>query len=248
MDSFRLQRQRPRWYLEVAPLLGGYLLFGLVRAAIDRGDPAATDNAVLVQRLEQALHIAVEYPLNQLMLDRPLAIHLTGYFYRLCLIAVPAILIWLYISWPERYRHLRTVLVVTTLLDLPLVWLYPEAPPRFALDGIVDYMATYDILFSAASRHPRPGVNLLAAMPSMHVAWTTWCAYAVWSVVREHSPRGAWLAWLFPLLTAFVVLVTGHHYVLDVLAGMAVVAFAVQLTRWMTRGRRNVAAKEPIST
>jgi membrane-associated phospholipid phosphatase len=238
MNSSGLQRERPRWYLEVAPLVGGYFLFGLIRAAIDRGDPAATNNAVLVQRLEQALHIAIEHPLNRAMLDYPIAIYTTGYFYRLSLLAVPVILIWLYVSRPARYRRLRTVLVVTTLLDLPLVWLYPEAPPRFALNGIVDYMATYDILFSAASRVPRPGVNLLAAMPSMHVAWTTWCGYAVWSALRQRSPRGAWLAWLFPLLTAFVVLVTGHHYVLDILAGMAVVAIAVQLARWMAHRSR----------
>jgi membrane-associated phospholipid phosphatase len=233
MYSSRLPRKRPRWYLEVAPLVGGYFLFGLARAGIDRGDPAATGNAEVVQRLEQALHIAVEYPLNHAMLAHPFAIYLTGYFYRLCLIAVPAILVWLFISRPARYRYLRTVLVVTTLLDLPLVWLYPEAPPRFALNGIVDYMATHDILYGAASRHPSPGVNLLAAMPSMHIAWTTWCAYAVWSVLRQHSPRAAWLPWLFPLLTAFVVLATGHHYVLDILAGMAVVAIAIQLTRWI---------------
>jgi PAP2 superfamily len=79
----------------------------------------------------------------------------------------------------------------------------------------------------------------------MHVAWTTWCAYAVWSVLRQHSPRVAWLAWVFPCLTAFVVLATGHHYVLDTLAGAALVAFTVHLTRaasslrvTVTSGRR----------
>ena len=178
------------------------------------------------------------------MLAHPFAIYVTGYFYRLCLMAVPAILVWLYISRPARYRHLRTVLVLTTLLDLPLVWLYPEAPPRFALNGIVDYMASYDILSGAASRDPRPGLNLLAAMPSMHIAWTTWCAYAVWSALRRQRPRGAWLSWLLPLVTAFVVLATGHHYVLDILAGMTVVAITIQLIRWITN-RSRPRADEP---
>jgi len=76
-------------------------------------------------------------------------------------------------------------------------------------------------------------VNLLAAMPSMHIAWTTWCAYALWSVLRPNGPRTAWLAWLCPAVTAFVVLATGHHYVLDILGGLAVVAIAVRLTRWL---------------
>jgi membrane-associated phospholipid phosphatase len=227
--------QRPKWYLEVVLLVGGYVVFGLARAAIDRGNPAATNNAEFVQCLEQTLHIAVEHPVNNAMLGNFLAIYSTGYFYRLCVLAVPAILIWLYVCWPARYRYLRTVVVVTTLLDLPLVWLFPEAPPRFAQDGVVDYLATYDILNAAASRTPQPGLNLLAAMPSMHIAWTTWCAYAAWSVLRQRSPRGAWLAWLFPSLTAFVVLATGHHYVLDILAGFALVAIAAQLTKWTAR-------------
>jgi hypothetical protein len=59
MSSLRLQGKRPEWYLEVPLLVGGYVGFGLARAAIDRGDPAATINAMLVQRLEQTLHIAV---------------------------------------------------------------------------------------------------------------------------------------------------------------------------------------------
>ena len=173
--------------------------FGLARAAIDRGDPAATSNAEFVQRLEQTLHIAVEHSVNNAMLGNVLAIYSTGYFYRLCVLAVPAVLIWLYVCWPARYRYLRTVVVVTTLLDLPLVWLFPEAPPRFAQDGVVDYMATYDILNAAASRTPQPGLNLLAAMPSMHIAWTTWCAYAAWSVLRQRQPARRMAGMAVPL-------------------------------------------------
>jgi membrane-associated phospholipid phosphatase len=237
MDPVRPRRARPPWYLEVALLGGGYLVFGLLRAAIDRGDPAATDNAVLVQRAERVLGLAVEHPLNQAVLAHPAALYVSGYFYRLCLLAVPAVLVWLHVSRPEHYRRLRTVLVVVTLLDLPLVWLFPESPPRFALAGVVDYIATHDILFGAGSRTSGSGLNLLAAMPSMHVAWTTWCAYAVWTALRPSRPRGAWLAWLLPLLTALDVLVTGHHYVLDVLGGVALVAIVVRVTGWVARRR-----------
>ena len=236
MQSFSDLRERPCWFLEVPMLVAGYLAFGLIRAGIGRGDPTATNNAGLVQRLEQTLRLAVEYRLNNAILAHPTAMYATGYFYRLCVIAVPAVLVWLYIRWPARYRYLRTVLVVATLLDLPLVWLFPESPPRFALSGVVDYIATLDIPGGAASRIPRPAVNLLAAMPSMHIAWTTWCAYAVWLVQRQQRPRAARLAWLFPLVTAFVVLATGHHYVLDILAGVALLWVAVRLTSWRFRG------------
>ena len=221
--------RRPRWYVELVLLVGGYLLFGLARAAVDRGNPAATDNALLVQRLEQVLHVAVEKSLNGAISTEASLMLATGYFYRLCLLAVPATLAWLYRSSPVAYRRWRSVLVVVTLLDLPLVWLFPLSPPRFAMPGITDYIAGLDILGGAASVVPRPGVNLLAAMPSMHVAWTTWCALALWSTLRHRHRRAAWLVWLFPAATALVVLVTGNHYLLDVMAGVALVGVTAAL-------------------
>jgi membrane-associated phospholipid phosphatase len=235
---------RAKWYAEVLLLVAGYLAFGFARAAVDRGEPAATINSLRVQRLEQVLHLAIERPLNQAIVAHPAAIWLTGYFYRLSVLAVPAVLIWLYLRRRDRYDGLRNVLIVMMLLDVLLVWLYPQAPPRFALPGIVDYMATYDILGGAASRVPRPGVNLLAAMPSMHVAWTTWCAYAVWSALRR---RAGWLAWLYPVLTSFVVLVTGHHYVLDVVAGVALVAVAIGLSRAGSRCVRRFRSRGSVA-
>ncbi|MEU5696346.1 phosphatase PAP2 family protein [Actinosynnema sp. NPDC020468] len=243
MPSSSFWHKRFAWYLEMPLLLAGYFAFGLARAAVDRGDPAATDNAGRVQRLERVLRVAVEEPLNHAMLGHPVAIHLTGYFYRLSVLAVPVVLIWLYVRKKSRYGSARTALVVLMLLDLLLVWLYPEAPPRFAQPGIVDHMADHDILFGAESRVPRPGVNLLAAMPSMHVAWATWCGYAVWSALRDRAPRASWSAWLHPLLTAFVVLVTGHHYVLDVVVAFAVVAVVVGVTSRPVR-----VAREPVES
>ncbi|MEV0675019.1 phosphatase PAP2 family protein [Actinosynnema sp. NPDC050436] len=231
MPHLSFRDKRFAWYVEAPLLVVGYFAFGLARAAVDRGDPAATDNALLVQGLERFLRIAVEQPLNQAMTGHPVAIHLTGYFYRLSVVAVPIILIWLYLTKKEHYGRLRTALVVMMLADVLLVWAFPEAPPRFAQPGIVDHLAEYDILFSAESRVPRPGVNLLAAMPSMHVAWTTWCGYALWSTLRAHRPRLAWAAWAFPALTAIVVLVTGHHYVLDILAGVSLVAFGLVVAK-----------------
>lgn len=229
----------PRWYLEFPLLVAGYLVFGLVRAAIDPGVAVATTTSEFVHGLEHALGIDVEYSLNHALVGHPAAIYVTGYFYRLCVLAVPAILIWICLTRPERYGRLRTVLVVMTLLDLLFVWLVPESPPRLAQPGIVDHMADHDILGSAATRAPSETVNVSGAMPSMHVAWTTWCAYVAFSTLRTRHPRAAWLVWLFPTLVAFVVLVTGHHYVLDILAGIALFAAVTALVsnarRWATR-------------
>lgn len=89
-------------------------------AGIDRGDPTATSNAALVQRLEQTLHIAVEYPLNHTTLAHRSAIYLTGYFYRLCLIAAPVILVWLYVSWPARYHYVLDILAGVAVVAIAI--------------------------------------------------------------------------------------------------------------------------------
>lgn len=71
------------------------------------------------------------------------------------------------------------------------------------------------------------------------MAWTTWCAYAAWSARERSSPRRpwlvrlVWLVWLVPACTAFVVLATGEHYVLDIAAGVALVAL-VAIVVWLT--------------
>lgn len=223
-------------------LAASYGIFALARAGIDRGDPAATLNARAVHRLEERLGLNLELTLNTWARESVAVMQASGVFYRLCVLAVPVILAWLYLRRPAAYARLRTHLVVLTVMDLLLVWLFPESPPRFSLPGVVDYMAVHDIAGGAAASVPRPGANLLAAMPSMHVAWTTWCAYAVWSarsreeaVARPKGPWSAygprWLVWLLPAATIVVVLVTGHHYVLDVVAGLVLVMVTARLVR-----------------
>lgn len=71
------------------------------------------------------------------------------------------------------------------------------------------------------------GQTHFSAMPSMHVALAAWCAYAVWSALRERHPRAAWLAWLFPELMTAVVFTTGNHYVLDVVGSTVLLGVAV---------------------
>jgi membrane-associated phospholipid phosphatase len=61
-------------------------------------------------------------------------------------------------------------------------------------------------------------------MPSLHVAWALW---AGWLITRHAHHRLTRIAGAsYPMLTAFVVIATGNHYLLDVLAGAAVLVLA----------------------
>jgi hypothetical protein len=98
--------------------------------------------------------------------------------------------------------------------------------------GLTDTLTRNDILGAA---HVHGGfVNLYAAMPSLHVAWATWCAGAV--VI---TARGSWrhVAWLYPITTTLVVIATANHYLLDAAAGAALAGALLALTARKT-GRR----------
>ena len=55
--------------------------------------------------------------------------------------------------------------------------------------------------------------NQYAAMPSMHIGWSTWCALVLAPLMRRRWLR--WLAIAYPLLTLFCIIVTGNHYWID---------------------------------
>ncbi len=72
-------------------------------------------------------------------------------------------------------------------------------------------------------------------MPSLHIAWAVWCTLV--AVADLHARGGcARSPSLYPFVTAFAVLATGNHFVLDVLGGLATIAVVA------AAGRRSGAA------
>lgn len=222
---------RPVVLVEIVLLLAGYLGFSLVQAHLGQTHREAMANADRLIGVERALHLDIEVSANHLLIGHEWLVDVTGYFYGGCLIVPPLVLIWLYLRRPRPYAFLRRALVTSTVLSLPLFWLFAVAPPRFAMSGITDYIALHDILDGATSRDSgTSSANLYAAMPSLHVAWAFWCAFAIWVAFRRNHSRLALLAWAYPLLTAFDVIVTGNHYLLDVLGGVALALTGIALS------------------
>ncbi len=209
------------------------LLFIRLHAAAGTDVGAATANALSLQAAEQGLRVDIELTTNRWLTGHAVLVTPAVLIYRLYYVVLLGVLLWAFLRHRAVYRHVRRTLVVMCGLALLVFWALPVSPPRFALPGIVDVIADHDIVGSQPSRDLSSGVNHFSAMPSLHVGWSAWCAYAVWLGLRTSHPRAAALAWLFPILMAIDVLATGNHYVLD-LAGSAVlliVAIAVA-TGW----------------
>lgn len=233
---------RPRALVELIGLLLWFVVFARLQSAAGQDVVTATANALALQSAERALHIDIAASVNHWLAGHLVLSHLAVYVYRLYYVVVAGVLLWVFLRHAEVYRQVRRTLVAMMVLVLPVYWLVPMSPPRFAVPGVVDIVATYDI-FGHASRD----TGHFTAMPSMHVGWSLWCAYAVWSALRATHPRLALLSWIFPLLMTAVVLTTGNHYVLDVAGGVALLVVSIAAASIWGHVVRSEKERESIS-
>jgi PAP2 superfamily len=129
------------------------------------------------------------------------------------------ILLLCYLAGPGVYRPARNALVATNLVGLVVFFVLPVMPPRLLPDvGFVDSVA----MAGFGTVHSPGGVEAdqFAAMPSLHMGWAVWGAVVIMALLPRHRVR--WIAVLHPIVTAIVVVITANHYVLDVIAGVAV--------------------------
>ncbi|MFC0864350.1 phosphatase PAP2 family protein [Sphaerimonospora cavernae] len=231
----RSVRGRPAVLVEVIVLLLGFLLFTHFHALAGKDTASATANALALQSVERALHLDIEQMANEWLTEHPVLIQPAVYYYRLYYVVLVGVLLWVFVRHAEIYIKVRRALLAMLVLVLPVFWALPMSPPRFALPGVVDIVAEHDILGSHAAQGTGNGQNLYSAMPSLHVGWSAWCAYAAWSALRASHSRLALLPWGFPLVMAANVLVTGNHYVLDIVG--SAVLLAVSITAASVWGR-----------
>jgi hypothetical protein len=218
------------WWLEVATVGAGYLLYEAIRALTAPRAAPALVHGLEILRAERWVHLDPEVELNHLLnLWDPLS-DAAGYYYStLHFLITAAVLMYLWWRHPDIYPRLRAALVTATLVALVVFVAWPVAPPRFTTSGVTDTLVQHHIM-GLANPHGITGViNQYAAMPSLHVGWALWSAIAV--VAALDSP---WrhVAWLYPVATTLVVLATGNHYLLDAVGGAGLIVAAV----WITRG------------
>lgn len=240
--------RRLRFWPELLFVLLGYWSYTLVRNSVpDQADTAAR-NAEQILGWQRAIGIDIELAINQ-ALDRVtwLIVGL-NYYYAIAHFAVTiAVLAWLFRRFPWHYRRARTVFLVTNACALVFFYLYPLAPPRLLPDhGYVDTVITHGTWGSFASGDIASVSNQYAAMPSMHVAWSLFCAIIVFALARRWWVRALGVA--HAALTVLVIIATGNHFVLDAVGGVVTLAGGYAVTRGVTavwRRRRQLGEPEP---
>lgn len=241
---------RPRWWVEIAVIGGLYAIYSLIRNSVGEVAATAYRNAGSILAFEDRWHAAIERPLNDWVHNTPVVADVVALQYAsLHFIVTPAVLIWLFFRRSAYYRRVSAVLILTTCLALIGFYWYPTAPPRLLRhEGFVDVMSQT----SSWGWWPESGApgsdaisNQFAAMPSLHCAWAAWCGLALVFLARRRWVKI--LGGIYPFTTFFVVMGSGNHFVLDVLAGLGTLAIAAGIVfgvrrLWAVRVRGRLAA------
>lgn len=185
---------------------------------------AAIDHAWETLHLERAVGIDPELALNRwLAAQHALGLALSDYYDNAHFVVTLGLLAWVWSRRPDIYRPLRNALVLINLVGFAVFWLYPMAPPRMLTGvGFSDIVATSHAFGSWHTGSLAADADQYAAMPSLHMAWAAWCAIAIWRLSPRRSVRA--LGAIHVLLTGVAVIATGNHFLLDVLAGLAIAA------------------------
>jgi hypothetical protein len=220
----RLNHARLR---EFARYLIGFVGFTLLRHLADDVGPAAYVHYPILGDRLLGLGTVPSQVLQSWLpsLVYPAMLVYTSYF-----VAPPLVLCALWQWWPDRLRAYVSATLALFAVSAVMHVVLPTAPPWLAarmgaLDGVRPLVADYLNISLPTAYQMGTGIsaNMVAAMPSVHLGVTTLILCALW-----RSPL-RWAAALYLAAMSATVVYTGDHYVVDVLAGMAL---ALVCWRW----------------
>jgi membrane-associated phospholipid phosphatase len=211
--------------------------YELVRGIADGQRSVAIGHGRQVIDLERSTHTLFEPSLQAFFLPAHWVIDLANQLYLNAQFSIAlGFLVWLYVFRNESYYFVRNMFVVSMGIALIGYTLYPTAPPRmFPEHGFIDTITDFSNVNHDSSL-AKIFINPFAAVPSMHCAFALMIGGTGMRVCAHWLPKAFWAAW--PLLIAWVVIVTGNHYWLDVgLGWMVAAASALVAHRLLARAR-----------
>ena len=234
------------------PVLLLYVIYTAVRWLVaDRGPKVGGEHARWVLDFEQKVSLDWELRLQQWALHHDWIIQAANNYYVYGFLPV-LLACTIFGAWraPAAFAWWRTVFAISLMLALVGFAVFPLTPPRLlpADYGYVDTLllygphyygdATGSSLFNAYGSIPSV-VNVYAAMPSMHIAWSIIAGALLVAVVGKRW----WtllIASLHPTLMAAAVVLSGNHYILDIVFGILALVLSIGLAYlwWQTKAQR----------
>lgn len=233
-----LRHRRLRWILgQVALVTAAIFCYFQVRGLTAANPDLATEHARRLVEIEEALGIdveaAVQAPVASSVSIETVAnwVYIWGHWP-----VIVATMVWLVLRHRWAFLRLRDAMLVSGGLGLVVFVTYPVAPPRLVDPTLVDTVTEHSYAYRVLQ--PPNFVNQYAAMPSLHAGWDLLVGIALATAGGTLLIRAA--GWVMPPLMAFAVVATANHYVLDVVAGLALalVGYAAALLLERRRAAR----------
>ena len=231
----RLKGNPRRLLVEILILGSLYAIYTFARNSNEASASKAFENAKLIIRWEEFLSIYNEQAFHDFFLNHEWIIIASNYFYgSLHFIATIFALVWVFIKDPKRYSLARNTIVISTLIALVGFIFFPLMPPRLLPEsyGFIDTLAKYPTFWSFNSEEFAKISNQYAAMPSVHIMWSSWVVFALYPYLKNWILKFAVI--MYPVTTFFVIIVTSNHYYLDAVAGIAILVIAYFASRKIT--------------
>lgn len=203
---------------ELALFAAAYLVYLAGRWVTIGDHGAAVAHARTILSAESSLGLGVEQPVQH-ALDADVVRLVSSYVYLAAqLVVVPLTLVVTYRASRPVYDVLRDTIVATWLISIPIYAAFPVAPPRLAAPGMSDTVSHAPVV--AMTGRSTLFYNQYAAVPSLHVGFACAVGIGLAAIARRPAARVLALAW--GPTVALVVVATGNHYVLDLVAGVVV--------------------------
>ncbi len=214
---------------EATMIAGLYSLWQLAGTLSVLGTDGAFSRANWIERTERAWHLPSEAAVQRALTGNDTVARAANLYYATMHFGgLFVFLIWLFVRHRDRYRQVRRVLALTTLVCLA-IQLIPVAPPRLLTGyGYVDtaekyHQSVYGLGF---------GADQLSAMPSVHVAWAVLIAIATARIGRG---PWRWLGTVHAVLTSVVVVATANHFWADGIVAVGVLGACAGLENVVRR-------------
>jgi hypothetical protein len=223
---------------EFALIAGLYGIWRLARMLPITHEAGALDRARAINDVQQAVGMPSEISLQHFVLKYEwFAQAVNGYYAIVHVPALIAFLIWAFVFHRDAYPRWRNGLVAVTAGCL-VIRFVRVAPPRFIEElGFVDLSTRFGL---GVYGDVGTGISdQYAAMPSIHIAWAAVVALGVF-FISTHPIR--WVVVMHLPVTFFVVAATGHHWWLDGLVAVALLAAGLAADAAVRRRRLTPAA------
>ncbi len=231
---------------ELLIVIPAVLLYDVARGLVQGRESEAVQRALHIVDIERATGMFWEQAIQNWFLQfQPLTnfmnfTYLMGMWPVIVLIAI-----WLFTKHRDAYPLYRDAFLISGAIALVCYALLPVAPPRF-----VDDLSFVDTVASQTQAYALPDapliVNQYAAMPSLHFGWVLLACIGL--AHRSTGVAPMLLAVYLPTAMFFSIIATGNHFILDAVAGAAVVLVGLALSYGLHSmiGGKPVDLQEPV--